>query len=131
MIAVAPSKKQGGGTPTTSEDTQNKNVSIDMEDMDARVEARAREMAAEVIQARVRKKHGGGTPSTSEDTQHKNMSIDMHSTEARARAHQDALARQMEDEEARVEARAREMAAEMVQARVRDNVARKAVASKV
>ena len=74
------------------------------------------------------KKQGGGTPSTSEDTQNKNVSIDM---EARARAHQDALARQMKDDDARVEARAREMAAEMVQARVRDNMARKAVASRV
>ena len=128
MFVVAPWKKQGGGTPSTSEDTQNKNVSIDMEDMDARVEARAREMAAEVIQARVRKKQGGGTPRTPEDTQHKNVSIDM---EARARAHQDALARQMKDDDARVEARAREMAAEMVQARVRDNMAGKAVASRV
>ena len=58
--------------------------------------------------------------------QHKKKSIEM---EAKAVAHQDALAKQIETEDARVEERAQEMAAQMIQAKLRGNMVRKASAS--
>ena len=58
--------------------------------------------------------------------QHKKKSIEM---EAKAVAHQDALGKQIETEDERVEERAQEMAAQMIQAKLRGNMVRKASAS--
>jgi hypothetical protein len=49
--------------------------------------------------------------------------------EAKALANQDALTKQLETEDARVEERAQEMAAQMIQAKLRGNMTRKASAS--
>ena len=70
--------------------------------------------------------HDSRTKAVNVANKHKKKSIEM---EAKAVAHQDALAKQIETEDARVEERAQEMAAQMIQAKIRGNMVRKASAS--
>ena len=70
--------------------------------------------------------HESRTKAVQAANRHKKMSIEM---EAKAKATEDALQRQRESEEARVEERAQEMAAQMIQAKMRGNMVRKASAS--
>ena len=70
--------------------------------------------------------HESRTKAVQAAHRHKKMSIEM---EAKAKATEDALQRQRESEEARVEERAQEMAAQMIQAKMRGNMVRKASAS--
>ena len=70
--------------------------------------------------------HESRTKAINVANRHKKNSIEM---EAKAVEHQDALAKQIETEDARVEERAQEMAAQMIQAKLRGNMVRKASAS--
>ena len=70
--------------------------------------------------------HDSRTKAVNVANKHKKKSIEM---EAKAVATQDALARQIETEDERVEERAQEMAAQMIQAKLRGNMVRKASAS--
>ena len=70
--------------------------------------------------------HESRTKAVQAANRHKKMSIEM---EAKAKATEDALQKQRESEEARVEERAQEMAAQMIQAKMRGNMVRKASAS--
>ena len=70
--------------------------------------------------------HESRTKAVNVANRHKKKSIEM---EAKAVANQDALAKQIETEDERVEERAQEMAAQMIQAKLRGNMVRKASAS--
>ena len=70
--------------------------------------------------------HESRTKAINVANRHKKNSIEM---EAKAVEHQEALAKQIETEDARVEERAQEMAAQMIQAKLRGNMVRKASAS--
>jgi hypothetical protein len=70
--------------------------------------------------------HDSRTKAVNVANKHKKKSIEM---EAKAVGAQDALARQIETEDERVEERAQEMAAQMIQAKLRGNMVRKASAS--
>jgi len=70
--------------------------------------------------------HESRTKAVQAANKHKKMSIEM---QAKAKATEEALTKQKETEEARVEERAEEMAAQMIQAKMRGNMVRKASAS--